>query len=106
MLNSVSRRGRCGAAAFDCEALLQITGVLKGFFTASPHASPVYGFLALETTPLTFSFCGEGRNPTCTGGVDGGFLDLTQTPEPGTLGLLGTGILGIAAVVRKKTLAG
>jgi hypothetical protein len=78
----------------------QITGVLKGSLTAFPHSTPVFGFLVLETNAITFSSCEEG---TCTIGVPGGFLNLTQTPEPGTIGLLGTGFLGIIATVRKKS---
>lgn len=78
----------------------QMTGVLKGFFTANPHEPPIYGFFTLETVPLTFSSC-NGRG-ICSASVAGGFLELTQTPEPGTLAMLGTGIVGLAGVLCKK----
>jgi hypothetical protein len=66
-------------------------------------------FLVFESTPINMNnvFC---RNPGaqnggafCNTGIAGGFLEiLIPTPEPGTLGLIGTGILGIFGVVRKK----
>lgn len=40
------------------------------------------------------------------GEVRMGASSLTSTPEPGTLGLLGTGILGIAGVFRRKLMRG
>jgi hypothetical protein len=38
---------------------------------------------------------GVGRNGTVSG-------DTIVTPEPGTLGLLGTGLVGLAGIVRRK----
>jgi len=38
---------------------------------------------------------GVGRNGTVSG-------DTIVTPEPGTLGLLGTGLIGLAGIVRRK----
>ncbi len=37
---------------------------------------------------------------TCGASEDGGPVTLTQTPEPGTLALLGTGALGAAGIMR------
>jgi PEP-CTERM motif len=87
---------------------LQITAVIKGHFVSGfKYPYPGIAYLTLETRPIAFPFCDtDGGKTSCTVSVDGGFLDLTASPEPGTLGLLGTGILGIAAVVRKKILAG
>lgn len=51
------------------------------------------------TTQITFD---TGKNGFM-GSVDlGSDTVITVTPEPGTLGLLGTGMVGLAAVVRKK----
>jgi len=50
---------------------------------------------------LTVSVANGSLNPISIM-IAGGNTNLTPVPEPGTLGLLGTGLLGIAALVRQK----
>jgi hypothetical protein len=48
----------------------------------------------------TISTCGTGA----VGGTGGGVTN-SPTPEPGTFGLLATGILGVTGVIRRRLLA-
>ena len=70
--------------------------------TFSGTVTNVGGVITIMATP--------GGNPVLagfqfvvgrTGGVSGDF-NVLVTPEPGTLGLLGTGLIGLAGVVRRK----
>ena len=80
----------------------QITGVIRGHLENRKNPYPGVAYLTFETSPKAFPVCSKG---SCTAGIDGGFLDITASPEPSTLALLGTGILGIAGAVRKKVLS-
>ena len=73
-----------------------LTGNVSGMF------SNQYGGANASGGTVQFTFDVHGHVPFTTF-VRGnhGFTTLT-TPEPGTLGLLGTGLLGIAGLVRRK----
>jgi hypothetical protein len=70
-----------------------------------------------QTIPVTFQLTGNSTPPpSLSGAVQAAALDSTAqtetfafdvqsqavTPEPGTIGLMGTGLLGLAGVVRRR----
>jgi hypothetical protein len=68
-----------------------------GAFSGTP-ASTVQSS-KLISGPNPFAPGGSGRAPAAPGSLSAGVV-----PEPGTLALMGTGILGIAAGIRRKLL--
>lgn len=74
-----------------------LTGPISGVLVEGNQNIAVVGL----TVQLTVSV-GKGPHDLISITLAGGNTNLTPVPEPGTLGLLGTGLLGIAALVRQK----
>ena len=70
-----------------------LSGSVKGTWY---NGQTVFG----ATTQITFAAGKDGFNGTIP--LGSGNTVITTVPEPGTLGLLGTGLFGLAGVVRKK----
>ncbi|MGO9646971.1 exported hypothetical protein [Candidatus Sulfotelmatobacter sp. SbA7] len=74
-----------------------LTGPISGILVEGNQNIAVVGL----TVQLTVSV-GSGSHNTISIMIASGNTNLTPVPEPGTLGLLGTGLLGIAALVRQR----
>ena len=86
------------ASSIGCSAgstCLDITGM--GYFTAT-------GAFAATSSPATFSFTSQyvPGQPTATLTTFSASTSVTPTPEPSSLALLGTGLLGPVSVLRRK----
>jgi hypothetical protein len=84
--------GDFGAGAWS----YTLTGNVSGMFTNAYGGQSASG----GTVQLTFDVHGHVPFTTSVRGNTG--TTSLATPEPGTLGLLGTGLLGIAGLVRRK----
>ena len=71
----------------------ELTGVISGTWY---NGATVYG----ATTQLTIN-TGKGFFNGSTN-ISSGDTNITTVPEPGTLGLLGTGLLGLAGALHRK----
>lgn len=85
------------AGSFD-PAFLALLGL-------SPN--PYTGLIHIDVSPTATFALGSGRNPdgsVFVGTVGSGDMHLTPTavPEPGTLAMFGSGLIGIAGVLRRK----
>jgi PEP-CTERM motif len=71
-------------------------------FTGTPTAGPYSVQFAVCSTS---SPCGPGSRNFITNFSQSGNPGTPPVPEPGTLGLLGTGLVGLAGVVRRRFLS-
>ncbi|MFZ0800798.1 MAG: PEP-CTERM sorting domain-containing protein [Terriglobales bacterium] len=74
-----------------------LTGPISGILVEGNQNIAVVGL----TVQLTVSV-GSGSHNTISIMIASGNTNLTPVPEPGTLGLLGSGLLGIAVLVRQR----
>lgn len=87
-----------------------VAGVVNPVFLAFLGLDPsVHGFTGLihiDVSPAPVSFAlGSGHNAdgsVRTGSLGSGDLHITSVPEPGTLALLASGMIGLAGVARRR----
>jgi len=94
-----------GDFAFD---FTNVKGQPKGVVSANTVTFVLTGtnLTASEFTGVAIHFCtASGSNCGPQTGFANGTLGTSPVPEPGTLGLLGTGLIGLGGLVRRRFLS-
>jgi len=95
VFNGTFSSGNWIVTTFSGKTGYQFTGVATGTLTL--NGSSITTTLVLSTGQT--SLC---KSPLGKCGFQSGDITIGTVPEPGTLGLLGTGLIGLAGIVRKK----
>jgi len=77
-----------------------LTGPVSGMLLENNQNIAVVGLTVQLTVTVTVGPGGQPNWQSIT--LASGNTNFTPVPEPGTLGLLGTGLVGVAALVRRK----
>jgi hypothetical protein len=94
-----------GTFAFD---FTNVKGAPKGVVSADTVTFILTGagLTASEFTGVAIHFCtASGSNCGPNTGFANGAPGTSPVPEPGTLGLLGTGLIGLGGLVRRRFLS-
>ena len=89
-----------GSLTTDLQSLVYVNNPngVRGFSGNALFTAPGY-----DPTPGTFAFSTQGSGIVTFSAT--GFSSASPVPEPSTLALLGTGVFGIAGVLRKRFVA-
>ena len=88
--------GTTGTPKFDGVLTVQSSSGLLSIYSVG--SAPALDF-TINVAPLT-KLAPLSNGPTITGYVSSG--ELVPSPEPGTLALMGSGVLGLAGLIRRK----